>query len=102
MPTASKHIDFDKLDQATRCLKALAHPIRLGILCSLQHGPQNVQSLVDALQTSQPNLSQHLSTMRDRNILTTKKQGNHVFYAVKDKRMFKLITLLQTIYCGDD
>ena len=89
----------EKIHAAARCLKALAHPLRLGILCSLKNGEMNVQQLENVLDTSQSNLSQHLANMRERNILTTRRQGNQVFYAVRDERLFALLETLQQLYC---
>lgn len=90
------------LEQATQCLKALAHPIRLGILCALTTGEKNVQQLEAQLGASQSNISQHLSTMRNRMILTCRREGNQVFYQARDPRMFQLIEVLQAIYCKTD
>lgn len=92
-------LPLDKIDQASRCLKALAHPIRLAILCALKEGEKNVQELELRTGTTQSNLSQHLATMRDREILTARRAANQVFYNVRDPRMFELLALLQTIYC---
>lgn len=89
----------DKINQAVDCLKALAHPIRLGILCSLKEGEKNVQQLEEAVGTSQSNISQHLANMRTRNILTTRKVANQVFYTVRDPKMFDLLDILQAVYC---
>jgi ArsR family transcriptional regulator len=93
--------DFEKIEQASRCLKALANPIRLAILCALKDGEKNVQSLEHLVGTSQSNISMHLATMRDKAILLSRKDGNQVFYRVKDERMFELLHLLQSIYCKD-
>jgi ArsR family transcriptional regulator len=93
--------DLDKAEQACSCLKALAHPIRLGILCALQHQERSVQELEQILGTSQSNMSQHLAVMKLKNILKARKEGNQVFYAVRDDRLFELIELLKTLFCPD-
>jgi len=94
-------INKEKLTQTSRCLKALAHPIRLGILCALKDGPKSVLKLANELNTSQSNLSQHLANMRERDILVTDKQANQVFYTVRDPQMFELLDVLQRIYCKE-
>ncbi len=91
----------EKISKAVRCLKALAHPIRLGILCSLKEGAKPVYQLSEELGTTQSNLSQHLANMREREILVTDKQANQVFYSVRDPKMFELLEVLQRIYCKD-
>lgn len=91
----------EKLTNAVRCLKALSHPVRLGILCALRDAEKPVLQLVEELGTTQSNLSQHLASMRERDILTTDKRANQVFYSVRDPRMFELLDVLKAVYCGD-
>lgn len=91
--------DPRKIEKACGCLKALAHPIRLQVLCALREGEKNVQQLEQLIGTTQANISQHLGQMRDRDILVTRKEGNQVFYSVRDNRMFEFVDLLQAIYC---
>ena len=87
------------IEKATACLKALAHPTRLQVLCALSEGEKNVQQLEQLLGTTQANMSQHLKLMKDKEILIARKEANQVFYAVKDERTFQLLELLQSIYC---
>lgn len=94
-------MDQEKIEKASRCLKALSHPIRLNILCALKDGGKNVQELEAAIGTSQSNMSQHLSVLRDKEILKTEKRANQVFYFVKDERLYELLGLLQHIYCKE-
>ncbi len=92
-------MEIEKIEKATGCLKALSHPIRLWSICALRDGELPVQSLESSLKTSPSNMSQHLATMRDREILKTRREGNQTFYSVRDERMFQLLDLLQSIYC---
>lgn len=85
--------------RAVRCLKALAHPTRLGILCLLRDGEKTVHELQTLLECTQSNISQHLSIMREREILTARKESNQVFYGVKNPDMFRLLELLRDVYC---
>ena len=58
------------LDIASRGLKAMGHPLRLKILCILAGADEvSVQSLVDQVGTSQSNISQHLSILRDLSLI---------------------------------
>lgn len=90
---------MEKIERASGCLKALAHPLRLQVLCALQEGEKNVQQLEQLLGTTQANMSQHLRLMKEKEILMARKEANQVFYSVKDARTFKLLDLLQAIYC---
>ena len=92
-------IKEESLEQAVRCLKALAHPTRLGILCHLRNGERTVCELQELLKCTQSNISQHLGIMRERDILSTRKESNLVYYGVKNKDMFRLLDVLQEVYC---
>ena len=92
-------IHEESLERAVRCLKALAHPTRLGILCHLREGERTVCELQELLGCTQSNISQHLGIMRERDILSTRKESNQVFYGVKKQDMFRLLDVLQEVYC---
>ena len=86
---------------ASRSLKAISHPLRLKILCILGENEVSVQDIVENVGTSQSNISQHLAILRDKGILTTRKEANRVFYRVDDARMLKLIMMMQDVFCSD-
>ena len=90
----------DDIEQAARAMKAIAHPLRLEILCVLSDQEVSVQEIVDAVGTSQSNISQHLAILRDKGILRTRKDANRVFYAVSDKRTLQLIAMMREVFCG--
>ena len=58
-----------------RSLKAMSHPLRLKILCTLGDREVSVQDIVDNVGTSQSNISQHLAILRDKGVLQTR---NHL------------------------
>lgn len=89
----------EDIDRASRSLKAISHPLRLKILCTLGDTEVSVQDLVDAVGTSQSNISQHLAIMRDKGILVTRKEANRVFYRVEDVRILRLITMMREVFC---
>jgi len=80
-------------------LKAIAHPTRLKILCTLNLQEMQVQSLVEEAGTSQSNISQHLALMKDCKILLTRRVANRIYYRVRDPRLIELILLMRDIYC---
>jgi ArsR family transcriptional regulator len=92
----------EQIEKASRCLKALSNPVRLAILCVLKDGEKSVQQLELAVGTSQSNMSTHLATMRDKELLVTRREGVQVFYSVKDEKLFQLLALLQDMYCPED
>ncbi len=94
-------IDKDEhVETAARALKAIAHPLRLKILCVLGAGEVCVQDIVEAVGTSQSNISQHLAILRDKGVLQTRKDANRVYYRVGDQRTLQLIVLMREVFCG--
>lgn len=88
------------IERAARALKAMSHPIRLKILCTLGNNELSVQDIVERAGTSQSNISQHLSILRDKNILITRKDANRVYYRIEDSRTLQLIELMRNIFCS--
>jgi ArsR family transcriptional regulator len=90
----------EHIEQAARAIKAMSHPIRLKILCVLGEREVSVQEIVDAVGTTQSNVSQHLAILRDKGVLRTRKDANRVYYRVGDARTLKLIALMRDLFCG--
>jgi ArsR family transcriptional regulator len=94
-------IDKDEhIEQASRAMKAMSHPLRLKILCVLSDGEASVQEIVELVGTTQSNISQHLAILRDKGVLRTRKDANRVFYRVSDARTLKLIAMMRDVFCG--
>ena len=88
------------IEIAARSLKAMSHPLRLKILCTLGSQEISVQGIVDNVGTSQSNISQHLAILRDKGILSSRKEANRVFYRVGDVRTLRLIGMMQEVFCS--
>ena len=91
----------EQIETAARALKAISHPLRLKIMCVIGDGEVCVQDIVDAVGTSQSNISQHLAILRDKGVLLTRKDANRVYYRVGDRRTLQLIVLMREVFCGD-
>lgn len=89
----------EDIERASRSLKAMSHPLRLKILCTLGDKEISVQSIVDLVGTSQSNISQHLAILRDKGILTSRKDANRVYYRVGDARTLLLIEMMREVFC---
>ena len=90
----------EHIEQASRAMKAMSHPLRLKILCVLGDKEVSVQDIVDNVGTSQSNISQHLAILRDKGVLKTRKDANRVYYRVGDTRTLKLIGMMRDVFCG--
>jgi ArsR family transcriptional regulator len=91
--------DDDDIERASRSLKAMSHPLRLKILCTLGAQEVSVQDIVDQVGTSQSNISQHLAILRDKGILAARKDANRVYYRVSDGRTLRLIGMMREVFC---
>ena len=89
----------EDIDRASRSLKAMSHPLRLKILCTLGPNEISVQDIVEHVGTSQSNISQHLAILRDKGILAARKDANRVYYRVGDSRTLRLISMMREVFC---
>jgi DNA-binding transcriptional ArsR family regulator len=78
--------------------RALAHPIRIRILEVLGSGERSVQELQQALGLEQPIVSQQLAILRGKNVVTPRKLGTTVRYALSDPLITKLLSVARGIF----
>jgi len=80
------------------CLKALSHPLRIGILEELAGGERCVGELSQKMGVSQTNISQHLTLLRDRGWVKRKKEAVFVYYSLSDQEITSaLVKICQII-----
>ena len=90
----------ENIREASAAMQAMAHPLRLKILCLIGNQEVSVLEIVDAVGTTQSNISQHLAVLRDHGILESRKDANKVFYRIADGRIMKMISLTREIFCS--
>ena len=90
----------DDIERASRSMRAMSHPLRLKILCTLGEDEYSVQDIVEKVGTSQSNISQHLAILRDKGILASRKDANRVYYRVSDARTLRLIGMMREVFCS--
>jgi DNA-binding transcriptional ArsR family regulator len=78
--------------------KALAHPLRIRILDELRRGEVGVNDLCARLDAEQSTLSQQLAVLRNRSIVAGRKDGQSVFYSVRDPEVFNLLDVAKKIF----
>jgi ArsR family transcriptional regulator len=86
----------DALELVARRFAVLAEPMRLRLIQALFDGEKNVNTLVGATGGTQANVSRHLQTLLHAHILSRRKEGLQVFYAISDPTIFKLCEVV----CG--
>lgn len=79
------------VEDASRSLKAISHPLRLKILCVLGSGEMSVQDILKTVGTTQSNVSQHLCLLKDKGIVASRKDANRVFYSLDNETVKKII-----------
>ena len=80
-------------------LKSISHPFRLQILCLLQDKEMSVGEISKAINTTDANISQHLSILRHQGIVGSRKQANFIYNRIIDGRFTRLIDTLQGLFC---
>ncbi len=99
-PTPAEWSDDDGYNDLTaNALKAMAHPLRWKILCSLGDKELSVGEIVDRTGTSQSNISQHLEQLRNKNIVVARKEANRIFYRIRNIRLLELIGIMREVLC---
>jgi ArsR family transcriptional regulator len=78
--------------------RALAHPVRIRVLELLVKGDRSVQELQEALDLDQPVVSQQLAVLRANNIVSGRKEGVSVRYAVRDPLIGRLLDTARQIF----
>ncbi|SMM99082.1 Transcriptional regulator, ArsR family [uncultured Candidatus Thioglobus sp.] len=87
--------------KATKALKAMAHPLRLKILCALKNNEMPVLEIVKQVGSSQSNISQHIDILRSKEIIESRRDGNRILCKVKDAKILKLVANMQAVFCSE-
>jgi DNA-binding transcriptional ArsR family regulator len=96
-------LDFDSLsasvDRACGLLKVLANPDRLLILCKLSGQELCVKEMEALLDIGQPTLSQQLAVLREEGLVSTRREGKHIYYRLSSPESMAVIATLQEQFC---
>jgi DNA-binding transcriptional ArsR family regulator len=99
--TISYQMNREKLEKAAYILKTVAHPTRLAVVDLLNLNARlSVNNIGDILKVEQSLLSHHLTTMKLKGILRSEKEGQNVFYSLKEKDVTKLIACIEHCDCN--
>ncbi len=78
--------------------QALAHPTRVGIIEQLRLGELSVGQLCEKLDVEQANASQHLAILRAKYLVETRKDGNQIFYRLRDPLLGDVLEALRKYF----
>lgn len=94
-----RHFPQENIAEATRLLRAVAHALRLTLLCHLGEGPKTVSQLIALTGASQSNLSQHLAKMRLMGLVHCERRSQQMVYQLADPAVAQIIGALKNIFC---
>lgn len=81
----------EQLITAADLLRALANEHRVGIVLQLERGERCVHELVEVLGVTQPLVSQHLRVLRAERVVTSRRRGREVSYALSDDHVAHIV-----------
>lgn len=86
-------------DVAVDLLQALGNKSRLMIMCQLIGGERSVGELAELLQARESTVSQHLALLRKDRLVSTRRQGQTIFYAIASDQARRVLETLYELYC---
>lgn len=92
----------DIYDLRSRVVKALANPLRLKIIDQLDQDEEKcVCELVDALGCDQPMVSKHLAVLKGAGLVTSRQEGNNVYYSLRTPCIKKFLDCIDHVLKED-
>ncbi|WP_373017632.1 ArsR/SmtB family transcription factor [Thiomicrorhabdus sp.] len=89
----------ENINKASKALKAMGHPLRLKILCVIGERELPVMDIVAKVGTTQSNISQHIDILREKEIITSRREGSKILCKVRDPNILKLMGAMQETFC---
>ena len=86
----SQELDHQMFDMAAELFQVMSAPMRLRIINALCDGEKHVSYLLSRIDTTQPNMSQHLTTLYHAGIVGKRRDGVHIYYRVIYNRVASL------------
>ena len=88
-------LNVEQLESAANMLKAIAHPMRIAIIGFLEGGKKlTVTQIHELLQIEQSTTSHHLGILKDKGVLSSKREGKNTFYFLKHNNLTQIVECL--------
>lgn len=97
-PTMTEKMHDDQIRDISKLMKSISHPIRFKILCLLQDEELSVGDLLEELETTSSNITQHLNILRNQGIIDFRKDANYIYNRISDERIIELIKKMHKLY----
>jgi ArsR family transcriptional regulator len=78
--------------------QAMSHPTRIAILEALRDRELSARAIQEKLGVEQANLSQHLAILRNRQIVSSRKDGNQVFYSIRNPMLVEVLDIMRRYF----
>lgn len=86
----TQDIDDRMFDSVAELFSVLSTPIRLKIISAVCEGEKNVSELLSEIDTTQPNMSQHLALLYRSGVLSKRRVGTQIYYQLENQRVAAL------------
>lgn len=90
LPVDAKVESDEVFELAAEVFRVMSAPMRLKIIASLCNGEKNVTELLQEIDTTQPNMSQHLNTLFTAGVLGKRREGVQIYYRIINDRVVTL------------
>jgi len=87
---ASIAVTDEQIEKAAEVFRVMSAPMRLRIISCLCSGEKNVGELLEAIDTTQPNMSQHLNTLYMAGVLEKRREGVQIFYRIVNNNIVNI------------
>lgn len=94
---AAEHLDALRKFKA-EIFSVLSHPTRIHIIETLRDGEKAVGSILEQVKVEPANLSQHLSVLRLKHLVVTRKEGNQVLYSLRDPLLTDVLNAMRQYF----
>lgn len=91
----------EMFERAAELFRVMAAPMRLRVINALCDGEKNVSELLERIETTQPNMSQHLSMLYKAGVLSKRRDGAQIYYRIADKKIVNVCKAI-CLHVADD
>jgi len=89
-------------DRRTEVLKALAHPVRLGLVETLADRRLCVNELAELFPVDRTTISKHLALLKEAGVLEDERMGREVYYTLRIPCLQEFLGCLGRMSCGEE
>lgn len=83
-------VSDEQIEKAAEVFRVMSAPMRLRIISCLCQGEKNVGELLSDIETTQPNMSQHLNTLYLAGILDKRREGVQIYYRIVNNHIVNI------------